>query len=596
MDSHRTDCMNKQQLLRTAHIAPWLASLVALMAAALISWPAQAATSANSQSPLGVNLQGVSYYSSEMPFLNIFKMGTGWFTQSAGTFDTGEEQYIDLDSDGYPLSLTAKNDPSPQKFTSVGALLMRSLPQTSNGYYPGGQYVVLYDGQGTLKYSFDAKLVSSAPGRDVINVTPSSNGIMIQITSTDPNHTGDYIRNIRVVQAQYESALASGQVFNPTFLADLKNFRALRFMDWLHTNNNTLSSWTDRPLPSNAFWGTNKGVPLEVCIELANAVSADAWLNIPVMATDDYITKMAKLAYTELNPAQKAYVEFSNEVWNGSFSQNAYSITKGQAAFPGQTNKYYAGWEWYGMRVAQVADIWYSVFGSTDFSSRVVVVMAGQTVNPYALQEELATPDWKGAGNGPAAAHHIGAAAVAAYFLGTPTSQQLAPMLSAISESIAMNDLYSQATAPNGDIAQTMGFIAKDVKIASDFNLPLVAYEGGQALNGGPTYAMGSPQFNLFTDFNRSSLMGSLYTTDLTDWKAVKGTMFMLYNDSSPPSQYGEWGLLESMMQTTTPPSSAPQKWQAVQNFIKNNPCWWAGCTSTLQSETPLTPGNFQAK
>jgi hypothetical protein len=89
--------------------------------------------------------------------------------------------------------------------------------------------------------------------------------------------------------------------------------------------------------------------------------------------------------------------------------------------------------------------------------------------------------------------------------------------------------------------------------------------------------------------------MGSLYTTDLTAWKAAKGTMFMLYNDSSPPSQYGEWGLLESMMQTTNPLSSAPQKWQAVQNFIKKNPCWWAGCASALQSDAPNTPGNFQA-
>ena len=586
--------MLKKNSTRAVRAKRWLALLASLSTAWLLGPAALAEAPSNYQSPLGLNLQQVSYFSSEMPFLNILKTGTGWFTQARGTWDTGEEAYVNLDADGYPVSLTAKGDPKSQKFTSVGTLLMRSLPQTSNGYYPAGQYVVLYDGQGTLTYSFDARLVSSAPGRDVINVTPSPSGIWLQITSTDPKHTGNYIRNIRVVQAKYESALASGQVFSPTFLADLQNFRALRFMDWLHTNNNTLSAWTDRPVPSNAFWGTSKGVPLEVCVQLANAVSADAWLNIPVKATDDYVTAMARLVHAELKPTQKAYVELSNEVWNGSFSQNAYSITSGQAAFPGQTNKYYAGWEWYGMRVAQIGDIWYGVFGSTDFNSRVVMVMAAQTVNPFSLQEELSTPDWKGAGNAPAAAHHIGVAAEAAYFLGTPTKQQLAPMLSAAGNS-ALTALYSQATAPNGDIAHTIGFVAQDVKIAAAFDLPLVAYEGGQALNGYPTYAIGTPQFNLFTQFNRSSLMGSLYTTDLTAWKAAKGTLFMLYNDSSPPSQYGEWGLLESMMQTTDPLPGAPQKWQAVQSFMKNNPCWWAGCAAALQSDAPNTPANFHA-
>ena len=583
--------MTEKRSTRAMRAARWLNVLVSLASACMISRPVQAETSANYQSPLGVNLQAVSFYSSEIPFLNVFKMANGWLTQTNSAWDTHEEQYLNVDANGYPISLNAVNEPGSQTFDAVSVLLLHSLPATSNGYYPGGQYVVLYDGQGTLSYSFDATLASSSPGRDVLNVTPSANGILIKITSTDPQHTGNYIRNIRVVQAQYESALAAGQVFSPTFLANLQNFRALRFMDWLNTNNSTLSSWSARPLPTNAFWGTSNGVPLEVCVELANALSADAWLNIPVMATDDYVTQMAKLVYSELGPTQKAYVELSNEVWNGTFTQNGYSITQGVAQFPSAQNKWYSGWEWYGMRVAQIADIWYGVYGSSDFASRAVIVMAGQAANPAVLQEELSTPDWKGAGNGPAAGHHIGAAAIAPYFLGTPSAAQLAPMLVA-SATGSLTALFAQANASGGDIAQAEQLMTNSQKVTAAFGLPLVAYEGGQALQGFPNYALGSPQVNLFLAANRDPRMGAAYTTYLGDWKTAGGTLFMLYNDSSPPSQYGMWGLLESEMQTTTPLSEAPPKWSAVENFMSSNKCWWSGCAGKL-GDTPGAPLDF---
>src|ERR1700680_2593668 len=138
--------------------------LVVLTAFALgmtLSSGVQSATTLNQKSPLGMNLNGVSYYQSEMPFLNLFHTATQWTTHTNSTWDTGEEQYLNLDSDGYPITLTAKGEPSGQQFTSVGVLVARSLPSTPNGYYPGGQYVVLYDGQGTLTYGFDASLVSS---------------------------------------------------------------------------------------------------------------------------------------------------------------------------------------------------------------------------------------------------------------------------------------------------------------------------------------------------------------------------------------------------------------------------------------------------
>src|SRR5450631_2826835 len=186
----------------------WLASgltgvvgLVILVPALCLSGNTMAATPANTKSPLGINLMEMSYFNPEQPFLNIFKTSgvtrstpTGWSTHESGTFDTHEQAYLQLDANGYPTTLTASSaDPhSPQLFTSVGVLLERELPQANGGTglpYRAGRYVVLYDGQGTLEYTFDAKLVSSSPGRDVFNVaSPSNQGIDLRITATDPNH------------------------------------------------------------------------------------------------------------------------------------------------------------------------------------------------------------------------------------------------------------------------------------------------------------------------------------------------------------------------------------------------------------------------
>src|ERR1700730_13445318 len=132
---------------------------------------AQAATAANAQSPLGLELQGIAYYSTENPFINVFVNAGGWVTSSDSTYDTGEEAYLKLDSNGYPTSLVASSsDPHSQSFTFVQVPMLVALPSTPDGHYPSGQYIVTYQGAGTLQFAGDANVVSSSDGRYVINV------------------------------------------------------------------------------------------------------------------------------------------------------------------------------------------------------------------------------------------------------------------------------------------------------------------------------------------------------------------------------------------------------------------------------------------
>jgi hypothetical protein len=577
-----------------AMLSSGLLALTGLTLIIAASTKTVAATSSNSQSPLGVLLNSINYWSSEMPFINVFVSNSGWITHSSSVWDTHEEKYLKLDSNGWPISLKSQNENSGQQFNSVGVLVLRSLPSTPNGYYPGGKYVVLYQGQGTITYTGDATLLSRAPGRDTINVAnPTAAGIDIRITATDPNNTGNYIRNISVLQAGNMPAYSAGQIFNPRFLSAISNFRALRFMGWLSINDSTLSSWADRPLQSNAFWGTSNGVPIEVAVQLANTVSADAWLNVPIMADDNYVTQMATLVHGLLGSSQKVYVELSNEVWNYTFSQATYATTQGHSAFAsGQGNPFDYNLNWYGMRVAQTCDMWKSVWGSD--AERVVCVMASQGANTYTATQSLSCPFWKS--GAPCSSHGIGAVAIAPYFAFS------VPAAWASQTSSGLGDLFSSFTSKNDASIPADGALAAASRneaaysaMLASYKLPLIAYESGQSLiafpNGVTSTGANTPLTNLYIAANRDPRMGAAYTTYYQQWKANGGTLMIVFSDIATYGQYGEWGMLESLMQTFNPVSSAPPKWQAAQNFISANPCWWSDCVGKVVSVvTPAAP------
>lgn len=44
-------------------------------------------------------------------------------------------------------------------------------------------------------------------------------------------------------------------------------------------------------------------------------MGANAWISIPHLADDDYITELANLLKDNLRPDIKVLIEYSNEVW-----------------------------------------------------------------------------------------------------------------------------------------------------------------------------------------------------------------------------------------------------------------------------------------
>jgi len=162
-------------------------------------------------------------------------------------------------------------------------------------------------------------------------------------------------------------------IWNPTFIAELKPYVNLRFMDWGGTNNSKATSWNVRRLPTDAtnYEPSNNEsgcLAYEWMIDLCNRTDKDLWICVPHLANDDYMTNLAKLVKEKLEPGRKFYLEYSNEVWNNQFGQSTYATAQGKAkGFQYDNSMYYT------YRSFQMFKLFGDVFGS-EMKTRVVRV------------------------------------------------------------------------------------------------------------------------------------------------------------------------------------------------------------------------------
>lgn len=531
-------------------------------------------TLSNPQSSLGINLSGVGSSSTQFPFIDHFKTARPWITtcQTKNTsdchkvWDTEESDLLDLDAQGWVKSLPKPED--PPRYTQVSTIFFADIPKNTP---IAGQYLILYDGEGTLEYGLSAKKdqTLSQPGRDVINIDLSkTSGALILIAETDPNQTGNYLRNIRMIRAEHESRYLDGEIFNPAFLEKIKPFKTLRFMDWMRTNHSPQKEWENRPVTESVTY-SRKGVPLEVMIALSNQQKSEPWFNMPHQATDEYIRNFAQKVKAELNPDLNIYVEFSNEVWNWNFKQTRYALEQGQARWG--KDKGDAFRQWYGMRTNQMCEIWKKEFGNQ--RNRVICVIATQTNSEGEERKILDCPYWVAEGNKPCY-QGVDAYAIAGYFSASlgdlKNSSVVESWIKQGDEGInqAFQQLKKGGLLPKDkdslvDNYQTFLYHAE---IAKAKGLKLVVYEGGQHLVPHRKDPHKELVSKFFIQLNRDPQMYDAYLQLLQDWKQAGGTLFMHFADIGKPTKYGSWGALESVYQETSP------KYKALKDFIKNNP------------------------
>jgi len=235
-------------------------------------------------------------------------------------------------------------------------LMVRDL----NAHYEAGVYVVLYDGDGIMSFAYDCvKEVRRSVGRIELQVVPSTsfnNGIAIRIEWTNKN---DPLRNIRVIRPGFEKTYKFRK-FMPYFLHFNERFSYIRFMDFMATNSEVSGNWSQRTTSKNRTYSID-GVPLEDIIELSNILGTDVWLNVPHLATDDYVQKMATLLNNTLRPDVKIYIEYSNEVWGALFPGGNYAMKEG-INMELANNPADARFCYLALRSHQIFDIFESVF------------------------------------------------------------------------------------------------------------------------------------------------------------------------------------------------------------------------------------------
>ncbi len=483
----------------------------------------------------GINLTGVTYYHVAFPFLNVAGYDDRWISSGGtpGAWDDG--RVIPLTADRYPAQLAPDQD-------------ARSLIFTHNGsIYPTGQYVLTWDGTGTIEIENGASLVSTDPvaRRSVYEVSNAANlGLLLYIRDTSP---ADPIRN---VQVRLPGTEQSGSLFNPDYVADLEGYGVIRTMDWNRTNNNPYSEWSQRSTPTTYHVGSDLGVPYETQIALANETQQDLWVTVPHRANDNYVAELAQLIDDELDPNLRVWVEYSNETWNTIFDQFFYTKdvlvpqyqVEGQPPMPIH--------QAYGRRSAEVFGIFDANLANP--RERMIRVVAGQAANSYQLDQALIGASFGGE-------VQADVAAVAPYFSLTDAQ---------------MTDLYVDYQNGQVDLAEVFATLRTRIDeralqwqanadVADARHLPLIAYEAGQHLTPiGPTQRADAGFVELLANINRDERMGNLYTYMTEQWHAIGGETITFFADVGSWSEFGFWGLKENYLDDDSP------KFQAVQDFL----------------------------
>lgn len=539
---------------------------------------------------LGLGLTGIADWSTESPFIDVLKTSRDWTAHLPDQWGGVSREAIDAarDGNGWLTRL-------PDGATAVSAVMLTELPTAMTS--AAGPYRMTYDGDGRLHLD-GVTNIQRRPGVIKFDYAPTGeHSFRLDIQSINARNP---LRNISVVHERDIARFEAGEIFNPEWLALVGDMRVLRFMDWMQTNGSEQGDWSKRPKPEDATWGTPKGVPLEVMVELANETGTDPWFTIPHLADEDYIRNFATYVKDHLDPKLKAYFEYSNEVWNWGFPQAQWADQNGKALWPDEGSawvQFYAG------KAVEMTKVIDAVYGPS-VNDRVVKVIATQT-GWLGLEEAILTaPRWSADHSGDAPpARHFNAYAITGYFDGAlgrdekaATVKQWLATSRADAEAagkaagLADGDLQAYVNAhkfdsagelalrelrdgsvtgnPEGSLKQVFETFAYHKQVADKYGLQLVMYEGGTHVVGTGTWQEDDELTEFFLWLNASDGMSALYDELLKGWKDAGGTLFNAFTDIGRHDKYGSWGARQHIDDDSV-------RWQSLTRFNRDNPGWW---------------------
>lgn len=526
--------------------------------------------------PLGTNLNGLADWNLDRPFNDEFICNRGF---SANLNAPWNYVAVSTDTSGWPL----------QDFSViVMSNMQNNKPAT---------YLIQFNGKATINPIASSFKVQNQQYDSIRNSTSAllvyqNNPDQMMISFTNTKYTKGIagIKNIHIYKPGLD---ANAPIFSQQFLTQLQRFQAIRFMTWSNTNGSTDSLWNNRTQLSYAApldpAHINHGIPWEYCIELCNTLKKDIWINIPHMATDDYVFQLATLLKNNLDPSLHIYVEYSNELWNSSFPQSgwnlAQAIQEGKANGPVNYDGINDQWTWHYRRIAQrgkeISDIFKTVFTGVQTGERLRPVYATQIGYFDVGQRGLEfVNNYYGAPG-----QFFYALAGAPYFkaVTTDTSNTATPIQ-------VLNALHSAI------LDQFYGYsnnIAQYAASCNYYGLKFICYEGGPD-------TFGPNNINSKASASRDTAMKTLCINYLDQWYRYGATgLFMWFTAgaSSWETQYGTWSLTENyeysqklaaMDSILSQPVTAAAAGQSIA--IPIDARQYAGYTSNWNQSATFTP------
>ena len=455
-----------------------------------------------------------------------------------GAFSADANQYVPMDAQGWPTSMTLTDGRTADQYWSIigGGRYLDEI----NGplILPAGQYELTWEGEGTISVSNTTVVVES---NNAMTVDYQGVGeLVVILDDTDPQGTGNYIRNISLVRPD----AVEGERFNRQYLDFVRPFSVIRP---LHMTGEYLvygprRLWSEHRTADYSHWGGTQGAPFEVMIDLANQSNSDLWLNLPIAADDEFLTNLADLSFQNLESVRKVYIELGNEVWNFFPPYSAgrdIALAEAEARWPGVHNQV-RPWSdgdpvdtsmmvnsWVGARLAEACDIFKTQWGAA--SDRVVCVLAGQygASDPQYFPNRflLETPVLVGEEGGAPAGSVADAWAIAPYIgenLGDGgetfgfDQTSVDTYFDDIIDYIHGDDEWADGEH-NGEPSWRR-VIQQEKALADEFGLALVTYEGGNHFIG-----------NRFTRDTVSvhPRMFEVYQTFFDVWREEGGGLFV---------------------------------------------------------------------
>jgi hypothetical protein len=347
-------------------------------------------------------------------------------------------------------------------------------------------------------------------------------------------------------------------------------------MDWVKTNDLTITSWSQRSTPTSPNWA-KRGVAWEAAIELCNKVGANLYVNIPGRADDEYVRQLATLIRATLRSDLNVYVEQGNEMWATNFANGKWNyesaLKEVQAAKraggrsvlnydnkpvnTSQTDPYAGGattWAFRrtARRTKQIGDIfkqvWLSARQPNPINTRVRVIVAAQVSNlsTYDTMFKFLNDVYGKPGN------YIYAMAAAPYFtMGAYNDKLVNGRWTTLKKNATVADLLGTMKASSGAYANS-GKYSSFWARGKPYGVKLAMYEGGHDTFG-PFNIAAKSQATL------SPQMKSMMKGYLSQFFNEGGSVFHYYTlgVQSYNGPYGTWAVTNDFNNTNTPKSQA---------------------------------------